>query len=72
MSGETVARASPVEDAEVKEYLGGLPEQRLRIARMRMASVTIPQIAKELGISESTVERELAAMRKELKDAINE
>jgi len=51
----------------VKEQLQRMPEQRRKIAQLRMAAMTNEEIAKELGISKRMVEREITALRKELK-----
>lgn len=58
------SRSSPLEDMIVREYLDGLPERQRRIAECRMADMTVKEIAQVLGVSASTVERELVAMQK--------
>jgi len=57
-------RSSPLEDMIVREYLDGLPERQRRIAECRMADMQVKEIAQVLGVSPSTVERELVAMQK--------
>jgi len=63
-----MSRASPLEDMVVREYLDRLPERQRRILQCRAALMTVPEIAKELGISERTVDRELNALRKDHHD----
>jgi len=59
-----VSRSSPLEDMIVREYLDSLPERQRRIVEHRMAGLEFKEIAEALGISLSTVEREMAALRK--------
>jgi RNA polymerase sigma factor (sigma-70 family) len=61
-------RGSPTESAEVNDFLDHLPDRRRDICRYRMAGYANKEIARELDISERTVERELIAIRKECED----
>ena len=58
------SRSSPIEDMIVRERLEGMPERHRRIVAHRMAGLEFGEIAEALGISLSTVEREMAAIRK--------
>jgi len=62
------SRASLEEDMDVQALLDRLPERTRQIVEMRMATMTVPEIAKKLQISKTTVERELAQLRKDLKN----
>ena len=59
-----VSRSSPLEDMILRERLDGMPERQRRIVEHRMAGLEFGEIAEALGISLSTVEREMAALRK--------
>jgi DNA-directed RNA polymerase specialized sigma24 family protein len=63
-----VGRQSPEEDKMVQEYLNGLPEDERKIAMARAAEMDIEEISEVTGLSRSTVQRKLRAMRKELKN----
>lgn len=60
----SLSRASPIEDMIVQEYLDGLTERQRRIVECRFAQMTVKEIAETLGVSTSTVERELALLQK--------
>ena len=62
------SRASPIEDMLVREYLDGLPERQRRILQHRLAGMEFGEIAEALGTSLSTVEREMAALKKGYRD----
>lgn len=66
VSVEGVSRASPVEDMIVQEYLAGLTERQRRIVECRMAQMTVKEISQTLGVSTSTIERELTLLQKGL------
>jgi RNA polymerase sigma factor (sigma-70 family) len=59
-----LSRASPVEDMIVQEYLEGLTERQRRIVECRMAQMTVKEISQTLGVSTSTIERELTLLQK--------
>jgi len=59
-----LSRASPLEDMIVQEYLAGLTERQRRIVECRMAQMTVKEISQTLGVSTSTIERELALLQK--------
>ena len=63
-----MARASPAEDMVVQEYLDGLPDRKRQIVQCLMAMMKVPEIARRLGVSTRTVERELAEIRKDYRD----
>ena len=58
------SRSSPLEDMIVQEYLDGLTDRQRRIVECRMAAMNVKEIASTLGVSPSTVERELAHLKK--------
>lgn len=58
------SRSSPLEDMIVRERLDGMPERQGLIVGHRMAGLEFREIAEALGISLSTVEREMAALKK--------
>jgi RNA polymerase sigma factor (sigma-70 family) len=55
------------QEAQVNEFLARLPEQQRRIVQFRMAGMTNPEIAGELGIPLRSVERTLETLREEMK-----
>jgi len=61
------SRASPMEDMIVQEYLDGLTPRQRRIVECRMAQMTVPEISQTLGVSTSTIERELTLLQKGFK-----
>lgn len=61
------SRSSPLEDLIFKEYLEGLPERQRRIVECRLANMTVKEISQTLGVSTSTIERELALLQKGLR-----
>lgn len=67
MGMDADSRTTPDNAKLTEELLQRLPEQRRKIAQLRMAAMTNEEIAKELGISKRMVEREITALRKELK-----
>lgn len=58
--------STPDNVALTRELLQRMPDQRRKIAQLRMAALTNEEIARELGISKRMVEREITALRKEL------
>lgn len=58
------SRSSPLEDMIVQEYLDGLTDRQRRIVECRMAAMNVKEIASTLGVSPSTVERELVQLKK--------
>lgn len=66
--GRNPAAQPPPESAlVVEEFLSRQPERRRHVAQLRMAAMTNDEIAKELGISKRMVEREITALKEELK-----
>lgn len=63
---EGLSRASPSEDLIVQEYLEGLTERQQRIVECRMAQMTVKEISETLGVSTSTIDRELTLLQKGL------
>ena len=57
-------RSSPLEDMIVREYLGNLPERQRRVLECRLAGMEVAEIAQTLGTSVTTIEREIAALKK--------
>jgi DNA-directed RNA polymerase specialized sigma24 family protein len=60
-----VVRSSPDENMIVQEYLASLTERQRQIVQYRGALMDVPEIAKAMNISERTVERELAQIRRD-------
>lgn len=58
-------RTSPLEDMAVREYLEGLPEDERKIVECRAAEMTIEETVETTGLSRSTVQRKLRALREE-------
>lgn len=56
------------QEAQVNEFLSRLPEQTRRIIQFRIAGMTNPEIARELGVPLRSVERILETLREEMKD----
>lgn len=61
-------RDDPVELAAYNELLDRLPERQRQIVLLKMSGLTDSEVAKELGVSKSTIERELRQFRKEHAD----
>lgn len=57
-------RASPFHDVEVSEALAHLLPNQRRIVGLRLSGNNIPQTAIQLGVSASTIKRELSKIRK--------
>ena len=57
----------PAEIAAFNDYMNSLPPRRRQIVGLRLAGYEDAEIAKEVGVSLRTVEREFANLRKELK-----
>jgi DNA-directed RNA polymerase specialized sigma24 family protein len=61
---EGLSRASPLEDQIVQDYLERLTERQRRMVECRMAQMTVREISQTLGVSTSTIERELTLLQK--------
>ncbi len=58
------SRSSPLEDMIVREYLDNLPERQRRVLKCRLAGMEVAEIAQTLETSVTTIEREIAALKK--------
>lgn len=67
MGRNPAAEPCPESELVVQEFLSRLPDRRRQVAQLRMAAMTNDEIAKELGISKRMVEREITALKEELK-----
>lgn len=64
-------RDDPAELAAYNEFLARLPERQRQIVLLKYSGLTDDEIAEELGVSASTIERELRQFRKEHGDDHN-
>jgi RNA polymerase sigma factor (sigma-70 family) len=58
-------RDDPVELAAYNDLLARLPERQRQVVLLKMSGLTDAEVAQEIGVSKTTIERELRQFRKE-------